>query len=85
MILRLIIYALIAYLAYRGLKALILPKKRTLYRESGKVIDEMVQDPFCGKYVPRRDALRRAIKGEDFYFCSESCADQFEKQDTGHR
>lgn len=76
--LRILIYALIAYLFYRALKALLLPKIKTMGQENGKVIDEMIQDPFCQKYVPRREAIRRTIKGKDYFFCSDSCADQFE-------
>lgn len=78
---RIIIYVLMAYLAYRILKTLLLPGKKTPGRESGKVIDEMVQDPFCGKYVPRREAVRRTINGQEYFFCSEACAEQFEKQE----
>ena len=79
--LRILIYALIAYLFYRTLKALLLPKIKTMGKENGKVIDEMIQDPFCQKYVPRREAIRRTIKGKDYFFCSDSCADQFEAKD----
>ena len=75
---KVIIYVLIAYLLYRALKAFLLPKINTMSQENGKVIDEMIQDPFCEKYVPRREAIRRTIKGKDYFFCSESCADQFE-------
>jgi YHS domain-containing protein len=75
---RIIIYALIAYLLYRALKALFLPKINTTDQRNGKIIDEMIQDPFCEKYVPRREAIKRTINGEDYFFCSESCADQFE-------
>ena len=75
---RIIIYALIAYLLYRALKALLLPKINTMSHGNGKVIDEMIQDPFCEKYVPRREAIKRTINGQDYFFCSESCADQFE-------
>jgi YHS domain-containing protein len=46
---------------------------------NGKVIDEMVQDPFCKTYIPRRDAVKKIIKGQELYFCSQECADKFEK------
>ena len=80
---RIIIYALIFYLLYRALKALLLPKIKTMSHENSKVIDEMIQDPFCEKYVPRREAIKRTINGQDYFFCSESCADQFEKGKEG--
>lgn len=78
--LRIIIYALLAYLIYRLVKKVLLPEKRTMDQESGKVIDEMIQDPFCGKYIPRRESIKRNIKGKEYFFCSESCADQFEEK-----
>ena len=81
--LRIIIYALIAYLFYRALKALLLPKIKTMDQENGKVIDEMIQDPFCQKYVPRREGIRRTIKGKEYFFCSNSCAEEFEKREEG--
>ena len=79
--LRIIISCLIAYLTYRIIKALLLPKPRPMDKETGKVIDEMIQDSFCEKYVPRREAVRRTIDGKEYFFCSESCADQFEAKD----
>lgn len=79
--LKIIIYALIGYLFYRAIKALLLPKIKPMGRENGKVIDEMIQDPFCGKYFPKRESIRRTIKGKDYFFCSNSCADQFEAKD----
>ncbi len=38
---------------------------------------EMVQDPQCKIYLPRGEALQRAISGTTHYFCSEKCADAF--------
>jgi YHS domain-containing protein len=37
----------------------------------------MVQDPFCGTYIPRRESIRRVMEGEEYLFCSEECADKF--------
>lgn len=39
----------------------------------------MVQDPVCGMYVSKRDAISREINGRIFYFCSRNCADEFER------
>jgi uncharacterized protein len=40
---------------------------------------EMVQDPQCKTYVPKTRAVTRRIKGQDFSFCSEACARQYEQ------
>ncbi|MCJ7683247.1 MAG: TRASH domain protein, partial [Desulfobacteraceae bacterium] len=34
-------------------------------------IDEMVQDPSCMTYIPRRGAQRKVVGGKEFFFCSK--------------
>ena len=41
---------------------------------------EMVQDPNCETYVSEADAIRATIAGQDHYFCSEKCADEYRKK-----
>jgi uncharacterized protein len=41
--------------------------------------DELVQDPVCKVFVPRRNALKASKNGEDFFFCSEGCRKKFLK------
>ena len=73
---RLIIFILLAFLLYRvvrkALGSLSAPR-----REPGGVIDEMVQDPQCKTYVPKRDARRKVIDGVEHYFCSRECEEKF--------
>ena len=52
-------------------------------RDEEKVIDEMVQDPSCKTYIPRRDAIRKTVQGEEYFFCSKECARKFETERTG--
>jgi YHS domain-containing protein len=41
--------------------------------------DELVKDPVCETYVPRRSAITRtAPGGATYHFCSTACADQFQ-------
>lgn len=81
---RLFIFILLAYILYRIVKALFIPGKKTeIRRDSGGVVDEMVQDPFCKTYIPRREALRRRVGGREHFFCSEECARKFEAQGNG--
>jgi len=44
------------------------------------VLDEMVQDPFCKVYIPKYEAIRKVIKGNEYFFCSKECATRFEHQ-----
>ena len=39
--------------------------------------EELVQDPYCQTYVPKRTAVRRRAKGENYYFCSKECLRKF--------
>ena len=43
-------------------------------------VDELVQDPVCKVYVPRREAI--VLKGQEksVYFCSEKCRDHYVQQ-----
>ena len=77
---RFIIYLVLAYVAYRVLKAVIRPKDRIYRSENGGVIDEMVQDPQCKMYIPRREAIEKAVDGRTYHFCSDACAAKFLQQ-----
>jgi YHS domain-containing protein len=77
---RIIIIAVLIYLAYRLVKIVFQPTKRFKSQPGGKVIDEMVQDPLCKTYIPRNEAVKRQIRGQAYLFCSEECASKFEKQ-----
>ena len=35
--------------------------------------EEMVQDPVCGCYLPKSQALSLPSQGKRIYFCSEGC------------
>jgi len=74
---RFIIYLVLAYVAYRLVKAIINPKEKISRGENGGVIDEMVQDPQCKMYIPRREAIEKSISGKNYYFCSQACATKF--------
>lgn len=79
---RLIILAILFYVLYRLVKGFLGSGKEIGGRHNGGVIDEMVQDPFCKTYIPRREALKRVVNGETHYFCSRECATKFEKGES---
>ncbi len=41
------------------------------------VTDQLVQDPVCGVYCPKKKALSAIYKGKVYYFCSEECRQKF--------
>lgn len=74
---RILIYAILAYLFYRIVKGVFGPRKEIERNRGGGVIDEMVQDSFCKTYIPRRESFRRVIEEQEHFFCSNECADKF--------
>jgi uncharacterized protein len=51
--------------------------------EQPPITDELVQDPVCGVYCPKRDALSLNWQRKTYYFCSDKCRQEFrEKKST---
>ena len=44
------------------------------------ITDELVQDPICGVYCPKRNALSLNRQGKTYYFCSDKCRQEFRKK-----
>jgi YHS domain-containing protein len=40
-------------------------------------LDELVKDPVCETYIPRRKAISRGSGSATRYFCSAACADKY--------
>jgi YHS domain-containing protein len=47
--------------------------------------DQMVQDPVCHTFVPRRIAVVEKIGGQTYCFCSRQCAVTFHNQQAGQQ
>ena len=41
---------------------------------------ELVCDPNCDTYVPKKQSVRRVLGGAEHFFCSERCADEFARK-----
>ncbi|MBW2063957.1 MAG: YHS domain-containing protein [Deltaproteobacteria bacterium] len=80
---KLLIYAILAYVLYRIFRVFLGPGKKIDRGKEGGVIDEMVQDPFCKTYIPKRDSIKRNIEGQEYFFCSEECASRFSRESRG--
>ena len=42
-----------------------------------EITEEMVRDPYCHVYLPRSQAIRRKIRGQEHFFCSPGCLEKF--------
>jgi YHS domain-containing protein len=51
------------------------------FTQAPRQISEMVQDPVCKVYVPKKEALSLEHGGTRHYFCSRSCLEKFQKKD----
>ncbi|MCJ7588699.1 MAG: hypothetical protein MUQ00_12480 [Candidatus Aminicenantes bacterium] len=73
-ILRLLVYAILAYVILsiiKGIAASGARKPTPPSRPSGP--DTLVKDEICGTYLPRRDAVRDVVDGRERFFCSREC------------
>jgi len=76
--LKLLILIVIAYLIYRAFKnRLDAGRTSSVHPADGEIDDEMIQDPCCGSYFPKRDAVHVQLNGQDLYFCSQACKEKF--------
>jgi uncharacterized protein len=78
---RFIIFAVLVYLLYRLIRGIFLAAPKQQGRRepaSGPaIVDEMVIDPVCRVYIPRREALTARVEGETVYFCSRECMNKY--------
>jgi YHS domain-containing protein len=78
---RWIILLIIGYLAYRFIRGFLSPPKVPRREPPQEIQDEMVQDPVCQVYLPKRQAI--SLSGPDgtvHYFCSARCRDTFVRE-----
>ena len=79
MLIRLLIYLAIGVLIYRAAKTWFGGAKRQVGAGGNlqRADDALIQDPQCGVYLTRRDAVTLNSGGETVYFCSEDCKEQY--------
>lgn len=81
MIWRLILGLALGYVAYRVVR-----KLKEMFTLGGPTQsppmpqpDVLVQDPVCGTFIPRQEALKLTRDGRDYFFCSEGCLKRFQR------
>ena len=45
--------------------------------DKGSEPEELVQDPYCQTYIPKRSAIKKRVAGRNYYFCNRSCLKSF--------
>ncbi|OGP53274.1 MAG: hypothetical protein A2162_04190 [Deltaproteobacteria bacterium RBG_13_52_11b] len=73
-VLRLILFIVFTVILYTILHFLIKgmsPNRRRANRSVEP--EELVQDPCCQTYIPKRSAIKKKLEGKDYYFCNQQC------------
>jgi uncharacterized protein len=76
---RLIIFGLVVAVFILLVRALFPSSNR---KEAADATKEMVKDPNCETYVPQSEALQKTVRGEDYFFCSEKCAEEYSQKNS---
>ena len=78
--LRLLFFGILAYFVFRFVQKMRLSGGRDRGNTALGRVDEMVQDPNCMTYIPKSGAIRKSVDGEAHFFCSQACADAFQRK-----
>ncbi len=79
-LLALAVVALLVFLLIRSVVSAFLAGLGGTRRTGGPtraLRNDLVKDPVCETYVPRRTAIARAAGPTTYYFCSPACAAKF--------
>lgn len=76
--LRVILYALIAYIIYKSIRFYQkLSQKSKPPPQSKQISGLMVKDAICNTYLPQEDAIKEIMEGKEYFFCSKECRQKF--------
>jgi uncharacterized protein len=78
---RLILFIVLVFTLYYVLRFLI--KDMSFLRKKVNRADEpeeLVQDPYCQTYIPKRSALKKKVAGEVRYFCGQECMEKYSRK-----
>ncbi len=51
-------------------------------KEGADATKEMVKDPNCETYVPQSEAISKTVRGTNYFFCSEKCAEEYSQKNV---
>ncbi|CAH2032664.1 YHS domain-containing protein [Trichlorobacter ammonificans] len=74
---RLLVSLLFLYIGYRIVKALFAKKSGREPVPAPPAAEDTVQDPICGVYIAKEDAVVGTLEGTRHYFCSMDCLEKF--------
>ncbi len=78
---RIIVLAVLGYVAYRAIRSWMFPSASSSESVAGRnlreIDDVMIKDPYCEAYFPKKNAVHLKFDGKDLQFCSTRCKDKF--------
>ena len=78
---RLLIFVFLIYILYSLVKKVFGSGSRiSRSKPPSGVISEMVQDPYCKIYIPKNEAYREVLGGNEIFFCSKECAEKYKNK-----
>jgi len=81
---RFVFLIILLYLLYRIIRGLFYSSKErnidTIPSKERPDEDEMVKDPYCDTYVPKRNSYSAKINGEYLCFCSNECLEKYKQE-----
>lgn len=83
-LIRLIVLFALAYFLYRLFKGFFLSSEprvgNPLERGAIGKGEDLVEDPHCHRYLPMSQAYRTSVDGEEVFFCSQDCCNQYHSE-----
>lgn len=76
---QIILLILLLLFVYMIKKSFSSPKQVKKANSNGQIGENMVKDPVCNIYIPESEAIKKTIGGKTHFFCSNECADKFER------
>lgn len=67
------------YRVYRKVKDSMTLERQTPPSPKIPEPDTLMQDPVCGTFIPRKEALKEVKDGKEYFFCSEGCLKRFRR------
>jgi len=75
MLVRLALWGIVLFFAYLLFRRTVSSVRHSAPRSAPlDPVSQLVQDPHCGIYVDRMEAVQRKVPGGTLFFCSEKCA-----------
>jgi len=75
---RLILFIVLGSILYYVLHSLMRDVPSLTKKTDGRdEPEELVQDPCCQTYIPKRSALKKKVAGRVLYFCGQECMERY--------